>query len=109
MHPMWAFSTCGEPNEIKENHAFSTLMIKGTDPSTQCQAVLDLWCNAGNACVSVCRDAGDKVPLVARHDNIDGGGGWKCFSPSALDPSLRKYTGGPAYCSFDQARRRVCA
>jgi len=60
-------------------------------PTAECQAVADLWCNAGNDCVAVCRKAGDELPLVARHDIIAGGGGWKCFSPSALDPTKRKY------------------
>ena len=71
-------------------------------PSPGCQMVMDLWCNADVSCVSSCTAGGFKLPLVARFglkSTEPENGVWRCYSPSALDKTERKYTGGPAFCS----------
>jgi hypothetical protein len=73
-----------------------------------CQQVLDLWCNADGPCVAANKRGGFKLPLVARRD-LQGHANLKCYSPSVLDKTKTKYTGGAGFCSMDGDLEAVLA
>ena len=76
----------------------------------RCQAALDAWCNSKGACPIDQPSFEPKPPstscpgpLVALNSTADpaydGRWGWRCYSPSGLDPEHTRYHNGTCYCS----------
>lgn len=83
--------------------------VSGTSIPVQCQRELDSWCRLNCPLES---------PVYhARFGRSEHGAelGWRCYSPSTLDPGLTTYSGGSEYCTrhtglhaiLEDCRRRL--
>ena len=78
----------------------------------RCQPVLDTWCRLYSKCIAEIAADKKSTALVARYglrQETATAPEWRCYSPSVLDHTMSKFTGGAEFCSADKQLSEVLA